>query len=150
MKVGASIYGRVLAGSQILLILTLLALGCRGVWQQQLLWIGIVIAIVLGTSAVIAMRIHRVRILPEPGMESELCTHGVYRWIRHPMYSASLLLTGVFSIGAASWISAVLWLLLLIVLFLKLVLEERLWLERSPVGYAAYMKRTKRMVPFLV
>lgn len=147
MKQGVLIYGRILAVLQIGAILALLALGWRGFAENLWLISGVVVAAMIGGNAIMAIRLNKVKIAPEPAADSELCTRGIYRWIRHPMYAASLLLTATFTVGASSMLSAGLWLGLLTVLNLKMRLEERLWLRHSP-EYAAYMGRTRRLIPF--
>jgi protein-S-isoprenylcysteine O-methyltransferase Ste14 len=77
-----------------------------------------------------------------------LVTHGVYRAVRHPMYTALLL----YSIGQAlvvpNWIAGPANLIALAVLVtLRLPAEERLMLDTFGQEYAAYMSRTKRLVP---
>jgi protein-S-isoprenylcysteine O-methyltransferase Ste14 len=77
-----------------------------------------------------------------------LVTGGVYRRVRHPMYSALLL----HSIGQAlvlpNWIAGPSYLvaMALIVAF-RLGPEERMMLEEFGEGYEAYRSRTKRLVP---
>ena len=79
-----------------------------------------------------------------------LVTHGVYRSIRHPMYSALF----VYAIGQAlvvpNWVAGPSYLLLLLILFLVRVgAEEKMMLETFGDEYAAYMARTKRLIPGL-
>lgn len=79
-----------------------------------------------------------------------LVTAGIYRWIRHPMYASLLALDGcaylkdpfaagslVAGLGAAGFLIA------------TAVAEERENLVRFGPEYAAYMKGTRRFVPFL-
>ena len=98
--------------------------------------------------AVAKIRFYNLRIEPEPSKESRLITSGPFRLIRHPMYSGGML------IGVA-WVwndFSLLRLFMLVILFVdflvKLHYEERLLTERFP-EYAEYMKRTKRLVPFV-
>ena len=77
-----------------------------------------------------------------------LVTHGVYRSVRHPMYTALLL----YSIGQAlvvpNWVAGPANLIALAALMmLRLPVEERLMLDTFGSEYAAYMSRTKRLVP---
>jgi protein-S-isoprenylcysteine O-methyltransferase Ste14 len=77
-----------------------------------------------------------------------LVTQGLYRHVRHPMYLALL----VYSLGQAlvlpNWIAGPSYCVAMAVLFaLRLGPEERLMLEEFGKDYAAYMERTKRLVP---
>jgi protein-S-isoprenylcysteine O-methyltransferase Ste14 len=79
-----------------------------------------------------------------------LITEGVYRFVRHPMY-ASLLL---YSIGQAfvipNWVAGPSYFVTFGILFaLRLGAEERMMLETFGDEYAAYIARTKRIVPGL-
>ncbi|MBM3841265.1 MAG: isoprenylcysteine carboxylmethyltransferase family protein [Verrucomicrobia bacterium] len=77
-----------------------------------------------------------------------LITEGVYRRIRHPMYSSLFL----YSIGQAlalpNWFAGSSYLVTFGFLFLLRVrVEERMMLEEFGDEYAAYMARTRRLAP---
>ena len=77
-----------------------------------------------------------------------LITQGVYRAIRHPMYSALIL----YSIGQAlvipNWVAGFSNAIALAVLLaLRLDAEENMMAEQFGDEYAAYSARTKRLVP---
>lgn len=120
-----------------------------GPWLAELPWIWIEIAgFYLGAWAVWTFKLKNLRALPEPTHKSKLVTRGPYRWIRHPMYSAVLLLTGALVLDAPGRGRVVVWLLLLADLVAKLHFEEALLASRFP-EYSAYRKRTKRLIPFV-
>ncbi|MCE9619174.1 MAG: isoprenylcysteine carboxylmethyltransferase family protein [Planctomycetes bacterium] len=78
----------------------------------------------------------------------QLITQGVYRRIRHPMYTAIFL----YSIGQAlvlpNWIAGPSYLVTFGILFaFRLREEERMMLDEFGEPYAAYMAKTKRLVP---
>jgi protein-S-isoprenylcysteine O-methyltransferase Ste14 len=85
---------------------------------------------------------------PIPKQGAELKTDGLYKWIRHPIYTGLILTTlgialEVGSIGKLFFVAA------LIVLFdYKAKWEETLLLERYP-EYREYMSKTGRFVPRL-
>jgi protein-S-isoprenylcysteine O-methyltransferase Ste14 len=80
--------------------------------------------------------------------EHRLITEGVYRRVRHPMYTALFL----YSIGQAlvlpNWIAGPSYLVTFGLLFaLRVQAEERMLLEQFGAEYAAYMQRTHRLLP---
>ena len=77
-----------------------------------------------------------------------LITQGVYRRVRHPMYSALAL----YSVGQAlvipNWVAGLSNLLVFAVLFaLRVGAEEKMMAQQFGNQYAAYTARTKRLVP---
>jgi protein-S-isoprenylcysteine O-methyltransferase Ste14 len=88
-------------------------------------------------------------VMPEPKAGGQLVTSGIYGVVRHPMYLAVLLCA--ISAGLAygvywKWACCG---ILLLVLWLKLQREERMLLQRY-AGYAAYSRRTKALLPWLL
>jgi protein-S-isoprenylcysteine O-methyltransferase Ste14 len=82
--------------------------------------------------------------------QHQLITHGLYRHIRHPMYTAILL----YCVGQAqvipNWFVGPSYLVAFIILFAGRVhAEEKMMLEQFGDAYAAYMTRTKRLVPWV-
>jgi protein-S-isoprenylcysteine O-methyltransferase Ste14 len=101
------------------------------------------VAVLVGGSRTLGgeLRAH-----PAPSEAATLRTDGLYRWVRHPIYSGLLLL----SLGAClvagtvrAWamFNGLGWLLLA-----KSHFEERLLRARFP-GYEAYARRTGRFMP---
>lgn len=127
----------------------LLILGGKAVLRDWRLLAGCFFALLLILHSVLAMKLHNVRISPEPHRKAELCTRGVYHWIRHPMYTGTLGGFVFVAVGAGSLAAWLLWLALAIVLWAKLRREEQLWLAQTP-AYADYMKATKRLIPFVL
>jgi protein-S-isoprenylcysteine O-methyltransferase Ste14 len=81
---------------------------------------------------------------------TKLVDDGLYRYIRHPLYSSLLLLTwGVF-LKSASGPAAALALATTACLFATAMLEEREDIDSFGPEYAEYMKRTRRFIPFLL
>ena len=77
-----------------------------------------------------------------------LITQGVYRGVRHPMYSALAL----YSVGQAlvipNWVAGLSNLVAFAVLIaLRVGAEERMMAQQFGNEYAAYTARTKRLVP---
>lgn len=80
---------------------------------------------------------------------AELVTVGIYRHIRHPMYSSLLFLGwGVF-FKAPSWVGGLLAAATTLSLVAAAHFEEVEDIGYFGEAYRAYMKRTKRFIPFL-
>ena len=87
-------------------------------------------------------------IIPEIKEDACLVRHGIYRYIRHPMYfSLMVSFFGFLLFGSQE--SRMLYLLLLTVLYLKADKEEKLWHCRDK-EYAKYMQETKMFIPYLL
>ena len=80
--------------------------------------------------------------------EHRLITHGVYRAIRHPMYTALLLYAIGQALAISNWIAGFANLIAMTLLIaLRLGAEEQMMVEQFGDAYAAYAARTKRLVP---
>ena len=80
--------------------------------------------------------------------QHRLVTGGVYRRIRHPMYTSLLL----YSVGQAlvlpNWVAGPSYLVTFLTLFVfRVVPEERMMREQFGDEYLAYARRTKRLLP---
>lgn len=85
---------------------------------------------------------------PTPKTKGKLITIGLYRWVRHPIYSGILLFVFGDAIFNQSWSKLVISFLLLGLFYFKSVYEEDL-LKQKFSDYADYQKRTGRFFPFL-
>jgi protein-S-isoprenylcysteine O-methyltransferase Ste14 len=82
--------------------------------------------------------------------EHTLITGGPYRYVRHPMYSDMTLWLVSFVLITANWFYAITLCVGLAILFVvRIPDEERLMMERFGEQYRAYMKRTKRLIPYI-
>jgi protein-S-isoprenylcysteine O-methyltransferase Ste14 len=80
--------------------------------------------------------------------QHQLITQGVYRRIRHPMYSALALYAVAQALVIPNWVAGPSNLVAFSVLFaLRVRAEERMMLEQFGDEYTAYVARTKRLVP---
>ena len=81
--------------------------------------------------------------------EPDLVTTGPYAFLRHPIYTGILVAILGSAIGESPF-----WLLPLLLFGAYFVYsarrEEGIMLQQFPQQYAAYMKRTKMLVPFLL
>lgn len=76
---------------------------------------------------------------------------GAYRYVRHPSYTAGLLLFSGVGLALTNWLSLLVALLLPSIAYLyRISVEEHALVETLGPAYAVYMKRTKRLVPFVL
>ncbi len=90
----------------------------------------------------------RFNVSPEPLKGISILSKGPYRVIRHPMYTSVLGMTLCLVAGEFSYARIAYWALLAVNMFLKLSYEEKLLSAAFP-SYADYMKRTKRLIPYI-
>ena len=77
-----------------------------------------------------------------------LITQGVYRHVRHPMYAALLLYGVGQALALPNWIAGPSYMVAVGILYaFRVGAEERMMLAQFGDDYAAYMTRTKRLVP---
>jgi len=107
-----------------------------------------VLGLLLGAWAIVAMRLGNFNITPDIFENGTLATHGPYRLIRHPMYSALLLVTITLLIDSFSPVRALVWGVLFATLVIKLLFEERLLCDHFP-PYSEYSRKTKRLIPYV-
>jgi protein-S-isoprenylcysteine O-methyltransferase Ste14 len=74
---------------------------------------------------------------------------GVYRYIRHPLYSSLLLGAWGIFFKDTSWLGGILALAASVFLWATARVEEAENLGKFGVDYAEYMRTTKRFIPFL-
>ena len=82
--------------------------------------------------------------------EHQLVTHGVYRSIRHPMYTAIFLFSIAQALLLNNWLAGFAALVTFIPLYIvRRPREERMMIDRFGEEYEAYMRRTGRLLPRL-
>ena len=80
--------------------------------------------------------------------QHQLVTQGVYRGLRHPMYSALLLYSLGQALAVPNWIAGPSYgVAMALLVALRLGPEERMMRERFGDEYEAYRARTKRLIP---
>jgi protein-S-isoprenylcysteine O-methyltransferase Ste14 len=89
-----------------------------------------------------------IQIAPEPKPGAQLVETGVYKYLRHPIYSGIIFcVVGLFLRQPTVWM-AIAVAMVIIFLFFKARLEEKLLLSVYP-GYATYRSRTWGLLPGL-
>ncbi len=84
--------------------------------------------------------------LPTPVENGVLQIHGLYRYVRHPMYVGVLTLSLGICVANTSILKYVLLAALYVLFSYKSRFEEQLLLVKYP-GYKKYMNRTNRFIP---
>jgi protein-S-isoprenylcysteine O-methyltransferase Ste14 len=103
---------------------------------------------VIGIWALTIMGIGNMNISPLVKQGGVLVTRGPYRLIRHPMYLAVLLVLWPLIIDHSSLLRITAGFVLTIDLIIKMLFEEGL-LKKQFAEYKAYMRTTKRLIPFI-
>jgi protein-S-isoprenylcysteine O-methyltransferase Ste14 len=126
-------------------------------WHQLISWALLIISIVLVILGV--------RLLQQIGKQdagrsdasllgmektSKLVTVGLYRYIRHPMYSSLLFLGWGMYFKSPSWLDLVLVLLCTFFLIATARMEESENIKFFGGEYLDYMKRTSMFIPFVL
>ena len=84
-----------------------------------------------------------------PRASATLVTSGPYRWIRHPMYTAALILVVASALLTASLMVAIGGVAMFALLAARSQVEERRLVEKFGDDYRAYQRRTGRFLPRL-
>ncbi len=83
--------------------------------------------------------------------EHSVVENGPYRWIRHPSYSGALLTFLGYTLVLGNWVSMDLVVAAVAIGYAyRIAVEERALLDALGEPYRAYMKRTKRIIPFVI
>lgn len=77
-----------------------------------------------------------------------LVNRGVYRYIRHPIYTGDLVMLLGFELCLNSWF--VIAVLVIAVLTIYKAIREEKVLAETVTGYEAYRAQTKRFIPFVI
>jgi len=82
--------------------------------------------------------------------EHRLVTSGIYRYIRHPMYTSFFLLAVAQVLLLPNWFAGLAGLVGVGILYtFRVRQEERMMLERFGADYRAYMAQTARLIPWI-
>lgn len=85
---------------------------------------------------------------PKLVQEQQMITSGPYRWIRHPIYAAFLLILGSPLLISASWFVGGMWIAMTgLDIASRIRTEEAMMLSQFGEQYLAYARRTGRLVP---
>ena len=130
-----------------IIFLMLLPLGT----QTYYLYTGLFFVLFGGIIGLLAIKTHKrgnFNIRPDIKEACELVTHGIYAYVRHPMYLSVLTMMFGVMLIYFTFYEIFLYALLVSVLLTKLFYEEHLW-QCHNKEYERYKKHTKRLIPFL-
>jgi protein-S-isoprenylcysteine O-methyltransferase Ste14 len=121
-------------------------------FRSAVYWLGILLFIAAGF-----LRRHCFRMLKEnftgtvivqPGQP--IIERGAYRWVRHPSYSAAFLLNIGIGLALTNWASMlVLFFSATVIYSYRIFVEERALIATLGEEYLSYMRRTKKLIPFI-
>lgn len=141
---------RLLVLAQFALLALLVLLPSGRDWSRPG-WL-LVLAGLAGAAGLVVMALGAARLgrgltaSPLPSARAELRTDGLYRYVRHPIYSGLLLVGAGVAAVSGSVVRLVVYGLLVVLLHVKARWEEQRLRDRFP-GYAEYAARTPRFVP---
>lgn len=104
--------------------------------------------IFLGVLAIFNMGFGNFNVTPKNKEDGKLVTRGIYKVIRHPMYFAQLVAVLPLVIDYYSIDRLIVFFVLFVTLLLKINFEETHLIKHFE-GYSEYMKKTKKMIPFV-
>jgi protein-S-isoprenylcysteine O-methyltransferase Ste14 len=105
-------------------------------------------AIALILSAVWEMRRNKFYRVPDIGKQDSLVKSGIYKYIRHPMYTSQILLVGTLLVNYFALPRLLVFAVLFFDFLGKVKYEEKL-LDKHFSEYADYQKKSFRLVPFI-
>jgi protein-S-isoprenylcysteine O-methyltransferase Ste14 len=129
---------------------------CRlGILPQQKLFFWLGLATMIAGSL---LRRHCFRMLGSSftgavvvRQDQTLVDRGAYRWVRHPSYTAGVLLLAGMALALGNWISVVVILIAVPPAYLyRVQVEERALVATLGEPYRVYMRRTNRFIPMII
>ena len=76
---------------------------------------------------------------------------GPYRFVRHPSYSAGIVMTAGLSLALGTWLGVIIGTITTVIAYAyRIHVEEHALVETIGEPYADYMRHSKRLVPFVI
>lgn len=104
-------------------------------------WLGYLTHRTLGSSYTPTLKINE---------GHQLVTQGIYRWVRHPMYTSFLMYLAAGFLLTANWLIGVLGVVYSLLVVERVGHEERMMLDEFGEEYRQYMQRTGSFIPRLI
>jgi len=86
--------------------------------------------------------------MPLPKEHGQLATNGLYKYVRHPMYTSVLIFSLGLAINSGEFYKYLLVVALTALFYYKSIYEE-VYLTKKYIGYAEYAQKTPRLLPFI-
>lgn len=139
-----------LVGLQGVLLLTLVVLGGGDAWSTPS-WLRTLSTalLVIGLIAIAVAATGLGRLVtptPVPKADGELVTDGLYRFVRHPIYTGVLIVVAALVIPSGNVVTLLVGAVTVAFFYAKSTWEEQRLAERYP-DYAEYRSRTPRFFP---
>ena|SRR5665648_482832 len=144
----STLYSKLLVFLQFVLI-GLMLLASHGFFSSIYTLPVFIMGLSIGLWALKHNRIGNFNIQPKLKDGSKLITTGIYRYIRHPMYTSVIVMMFAILISTPIMIELLLFLSLIVVLVLKALKEESLWVNNNK-AYIQYKKNTKLFIPYIL
>ncbi|MFA5417997.1 MAG: isoprenylcysteine carboxylmethyltransferase family protein [Bacteroidales bacterium] len=107
-----------------------------------------VAGIFLGLRSIYIMNVGNFNITPSIKSNGILMEKGPYKYIRHPMYLAQVVVVVPLVVEYFTWIRLAVIIILIVNLLVKIQFEEK-QLESHFPGYAEYRQKTWKLIPFI-
>ncbi len=137
----------------VLLQLAAVVLSCYPVGWRNYGSTWFLVLCLLGTGLGIVVlyynRLSNFSVYPEVRLGARLITGGPYRYVRHPMYTALIIMMAGVAGYNGHWLNAVGAVCVVLVVVRKAFMEERFLSAVFP-EYDAYVSRTTRFVPYVL
>ena len=140
---------------QVVLLITIVGAGFVGpLWTGPVRMVGAIVGaaliafgIGLVTAGILGLR-RQLTAYPRPVPGGRLIQNGAFGIVRHPMYGGGVIAALGWGVAMASPLALAGALVLGVFFDLKSRREEA-WLSEQFVGYAAYRRRTRRLIPWI-
>ena len=143
--------GWLFVGAQVVLLVALVLIPTGSAWPMPPWLRAVSLALTAaGLVGIGAASLNLGRALtptPVPNGRGVLRTGGLYRYVRHPIYTGVLAVVVGITLGSRQWTALALGLATLVFFAVKARWEEARLAEMFP-GYADYAAKTPRFVPF--
>lgn len=121
--------------------------------RELLFWLGVLLI-----YAGIALRLYAIQVLGAyftyklaVAPEQPVIQAGPYRFIRHPSYTGVLLMLLGFGLTCTNWLGLLALMVCALIGFgYRIHVEEQILQENLGQQYQEYMRRTKRLIPFVL